>query len=465
MYRLRTALRLPPCLAAVAVCVACLGRPSEGEGEGDVGVYDFPSRFDDELSSVAYPGQSARHLLIAELKQFIGSIEDTDYLGKSANDVVADLAFFYDFKNAGGSPEEPVTIKVNNTEMLQRTFGEVGVASLDEKMPDKDIASTEPVVGFGDSTLLASEVALAMFGNLGALVADRGNGTVPADPAGADIPSPWVDANGVDWQQLIQKYLDGAVVFSQGCDDYLSDTVDGKGLLSDNTVPAISGDERQPYTALEHAWDEAFGYFGAGRRFGAQSIEDNAGGFVDTNEDGRADWTTEVNRALSKNAASRDQGAVVPTSFSTHAFAAFFAGRRLITQADGALNDAQLAELRGHRDDVIAAWEGALAASAVHYINALLQDMAGPQEEYDFLAHAKHWSELKGFLLALNFHAGSPARPYLEEIHGLVRAAPELDRARFGAYGADLLRVRDRLQEIYAFADDNVGDEHGLFGW
>ena len=53
MYRLRTALRLPPCLAAVAVCVACLGRPSEGEGEGDVGVYDFPSRFDDELSSVA----------------------------------------------------------------------------------------------------------------------------------------------------------------------------------------------------------------------------------------------------------------------------------------------------------------------------------------------------------------------------------------------------------------------------
>ena len=54
-----------------------------------------------------------------------------------------------------------------------------------------------------------------------------------------------------------KKFLLGAVAFSQGADDYLDDDVAGKGLLVFGYIPA----EGKKYSALEHAWDEGFGYF------------------------------------------------------------------------------------------------------------------------------------------------------------------------------------------------------------
>ena len=39
---------------------------------------------------------------------------------------------------------------------------------------------------------------------------------------------------------------------------------DAMGLCADNSR-AVPG---RPYSALEHAWDQAFGYFGATRRYG-----------------------------------------------------------------------------------------------------------------------------------------------------------------------------------------------------
>ena len=67
--------------------------------------------------------------------------------------------------------------------------------------------------------------------------------------------------------------FDGAVGFSQGADDYLDDDTEGKGLLADHTA----ADEGKPYTALEHAWDEGFGYFGGARNYLLYTDEEIAG--------------------------------------------------------------------------------------------------------------------------------------------------------------------------------------------
>ena len=54
------------------------------------------------------------------------------------------------------------------------------------------------------------------------------------------------------------------------------------------------------------------------------------------------------------------------------------------------------------RNQAILAWENAIAATVVHYINDVLQDMSDfGTADYSFSSHAKHWGELKGFSLAL----------------------------------------------------------------
>lgn len=146
-------------------------------------------------------------------------------------------------------------------------------------------------------------------------------------------------------------------------------------------------------------------------------------------------------------------------------------GRALISGAGGALTEAQLGELRGYRDAAIDNWENALAATAVHYINEVLSDMAAfGSEAYKFEDHAKHWSELKGFALVLQFNTKqSPWNPDdFEELHAHLGDAPVLpnaESAQITAYKERLLAARALLQATYGFESANMGDEHGVGGW
>ena len=63
-------------------------------------------------------------------------------------------------------------------------------------------------------------------------------------------------------------------------------------------------------------------------------------------------------------------------------------------------------ELKAHRDAALSAWEKAIAATVVHYINDVIGDMEA--EDYSFYDHAKHWSEMKGFALSFQFNRRSP---------------------------------------------------------
>ena len=161
-----------------------------------------------------------------------------------------------------------------------------------------------------------------------------------------------------------------------------------------------------------------------------------------------------------------------PTDFTTDAFMAFYEGRSLIHNAEGELTQEQLIELGTYRDVAVAAWEGALAATAVHYINDTIQDtlkIDNDPSNYDFAKHAKHWSEMKGFALSMQFNRNSPMNAAdFKTMHDLMGLGPALeddsatDRT---AYIDDLLEARALLQSAYSFDADNMGDDDGQDGW
>lgn len=71
-----------------------------------------------------------------------------------------------------------------------------------------------------------------------------------------------VSANGIEYLQLIEKGLMGAVFMNQALNSYFSEAK----MSVDNTV-AVDPTNGLYYTALEHHWDEAFGYFGVANDF------------------------------------------------------------------------------------------------------------------------------------------------------------------------------------------------------
>ena len=443
--------------------------------------YEFASRFE-EGSSVSYSGQVFRHVLISDMKRHIGTMTgrlDSGWF-PTPGEVEDELNFFFDFDGetsgqiAHGASTDPGC--------LQTTYDDISSGkTLSGKVAGNDLVgqhkdwSTE-FVGWGEEgSTTPGALVRGWFTEIDEQAVAWSEGTTPLDPAGNAVTGVYLTETGLDLSQLIQKFLLGAIALSQGADDYLDDDTEGKGLLSDNTVP----EEGKPYTALEHAWDEGFGYFGAARDFGDYTDDeiaakdgraDYSSGYHDSNNDGSIDLLSERNVGHAINAAKRDRGAneETPTDLTQGAWDAFLVGRALISSADGALTAEQMSELQTQRDVVLANWEAAIAATVVHYINDVLADMGTfGTENYNFASHAKHWSECKGFALTLQFNPRSPlSDDQFAQLHELLSDSPALP----GSEGADgyktaLLQARDLLQQAYGFADANMGDEHGEGGW
>lgn len=454
--------------------------------------------------AVAYNGQVGRHAVIRELNAWVNGLTDVidaDSTGAfdEADELIATFEFYYDIDGDAASADELLT--TTDPELLQQTWGDFrSVSALAGKMAgnddvtdhrdwDSDGAPAAAEAGFGgwgDASALGGAdidtpeaLLFAMFDTLAANGVARASidGQPRPDeallPAGDPLPV-YVTAEGLDLKQLIQKYLLMAIPFQQATDDYLDDDVDGKGLLASNVVP-----DGEPYSPLAHQWDEGFGYFGAARDYACYTDDEIAAaggrddwqGYHDTDGDGAIDLYTEYNSGASVNAAKRDRGATTATDFTQDAIDAFIAGRDLIASVDGELSETQLDELRGHRDAAVEAYERAIAATVVHYINDTIGDMDdftdGAEGDYSFLDHAKHWGEMKGFSIGLQFNPASPLwadhptedGTYFEVLQALFGGAPVLPNdAAVADYRADLLEARDLMQEAYGFDADNAAN-------
>ena len=390
--------------------------------------YVFDSRFVEGESSVSYSGQVVRNLLLQDLKA------TTDSVGKDGARPIAvsDMLKLYEYDDA-------LNLKtLTTTGGLAASESHYSALSTGKNLVGK--ISDAPVIGYNRT---ADDLVREWF----KAIADNSQ---DSDKLGT--PMAYTTDDGVDMSQMINKVLIGAVPYYQATGVYLN------GLLERDNSEARDGTD--PYTSMEHGWDEAFGYFGAARDYARYSDAQLAGSVddftFDSNGDGSIDFKSEYNFGLSRNAGKRDKGGS-GVDFTQQIFNAFLAGRTAIT------NQGSVAEISAHRQTAAEGMEKVIAATVVHYINDTLSDMSALGTADENIPNLnKHWAEMKGYTVALQYN---PFRlisdGQLAELHGIMGEAPIYDAPGSNNYKtqvANYERAKVVLQTAYGFSNDNMAN-------
>jgi len=442
--------------------------------------YAFDSKIIAGDINVSYTGQVARHALIAELNHYISNQlqEDLDPQNgvlTSRQQVLDKLNSYYrttDVQYDGieiNFIDNPVQQFIANISSSPKNLNDKIAGNDNSAMDQHQDWNNGDFVGWGaEGSTTPEGLVDILFGQLADNAEQELIGNVRQSVTGEAINEIYINADGTDLKQLIQKFLLMAVAYSQGTDDYLDDANAGKGLLTENLQ-----DGTKAYSSLEHQFDEGFGYFGASREYLSYSDNELSGDAGendradwnnnhDTDADGKFDLTAEVNFGNSVNAAKRDRGTVGnanPTDFTTDIMEAFIAGRKIINDNAGVeLTTEQFDALIEQRDIIVDVWERSIASTIIHYINDTHADLANlGTDDFDFEDTAKHFSELKGFALGLQFNPHSKISLVdFAEIHRLIDDKPVLDSATVAAYQADLMTARGIIATALSFDADNV---------
>lgn len=139
-----------------------------------------------------------------------------------------------------------------------------------------------------------------------------------------------LNANGFDYTELIEKLTMGAVFYYQAMETYIC--ANGIGNTVDNST-VVTGEG----TAMEHHWDEGFGYLGVQPTFPSN----------DTTVMFWGEYLAEVGATLGNK---------------TTIMNAFIKGRAAISNKDYTTRDAQMSVIQTE-------WEKLIAASAIHELN------------------------------------------------------------------------------------------------
>tara|TARA_B110000014_G_scaffold263896_1_gene262314 strand:- start:3757 stop:5043 length:1287 start_codon:yes stop_codon:yes gene_type:complete len=387
--------------------------------------YVFNSRFNDGESSVYYSGQVVRNLLINDIKTQCG----TDAGTGDASTLLSMMA---------NDDASRTILTSTDPSSLQSTYHSIGTNHLNDRLIAVD---GYPINGYG--------------ANAGTLI----NGWTQELAANGKTR-----ANGLRLDQIIQKTLWGAVSYWQGTSKYMS-----KIPTDDNTV----SDDGDAWTAMEHHWDESFGYFGAARDYNTGYSDDSdrkSDPYHDSSSDGAIDFLSEYNIGWAVTAAKRDvvtgsdgNALSVDYDFTKTIMDAYLEGRTLIH------NQANLEDILVQRDIILNTWEKVVAAVTIHYINDVAADMAalfpadstaGPLSELSADLN-NHWGEMRGYangLLYNDFKAISDSD--LDTVLDAMGTAPvypvDGEVAFYTYHGVLLTTVKNTLQAAYGFDDEHM---------
>ncbi|MBB6613026.1 DUF4856 domain-containing protein [Pontibacter sp. Tf4] len=303
-----------------AVLAACTVFTSCSEDEDDLPTYTVPTTYNFE--NVNYSGQTARMAMLGELDTYIKT-------GNSGAVLNAQV-----MKNMYANANAP--------------FADASLNTSGKQLKDKTIATAQ-----AEFESLFDAVATASQSN-GAAASPGTAGILTT----ADNKKYLVNANGVEYQQVISKGLMGAVFYYQAVEGYLTQEKIGP-TIDNTTVKPGEG------TKMEHHWDEAFGYFGAPADFPANT----------TGLKYWANYSNQVNGALNSNKTLMD---------------AFLKGRAAISAKDMKGKDAAAAAIRTE-------WERLVVASAIHELNAAKTNIADQAKKSHYL------SEAIGFVMGLKY--------------------------------------------------------------
>ena len=326
--------------------------------------YTFNSRFSEGVSSVSYSGQVVRNLLINDIKTQMG----TDAGTKNPATLVSMMA---------NDNADRAILSASGMTTVQTKYHDISTSHLNDRL-----------------TAVASYTIPGYDANAGALV----NGWVQETVANGKTR-----ATGIRLDQMTQKTLWGAISYWQATSKYMS-----KIPGDDNTV-AVEG---KSYTAMEHHWDESFGYFGAALDYNTGYTDDNdrkSSPYFDSNSDGKIDFKTEYNVGWAVTAAKRDlcTGCDSGLDFTKTIFDAYIKGRTMI------VNQEPLAQILEQRDLIMATWEKVVAAVTIHYINDVIDDIDAIIAAGDATVtpassttadYENHWGEMRGYANGLLYN-------------------------------------------------------------
>ncbi len=167
-------------------------------------------------------------------------------------------------------------------------------------------------------------------------------------------------ASGIEYGQLIEKGLMGAVFYYQALAEYLGDDK----VNVDNTA-AVDAAAGKYYTQMEHHWDEAFGYFTDATDYPANGTD----------------------RFWGKYADARDE----VINCNTLIMDAFLLGRAAVSANDIAVRDEQIAIIK-------AEWEKVVATTLISYLKGAKANFT------DDAIRCHQLSEGIGFAMSLKYN-------------------------------------------------------------
>ena len=410
-----------------------IGCSADDDDSGDDGAslidtpttYTFESRFSEGESSVSYSGQVVRNLLINDIKGQMGTDAGTGnpatLLSMMAND----------------NAEQVILSSAGDMSTIQTKYHDISTSHLNDRL-----------------TAVDSYIIPGYDANAGTLI----NGWIQECAAAGKTR-----ANGVRLDQIAQKTLWGAVSYWQATSKYM-----GKIETDDNST--ASGDAN--YTAMEHHWDESFGYFGAALDYNTAYSDDTdrkTSPYYDSNSDGSIDFKSEFNVGWAITAAKRDlcDGCDVNHDFTKTIFDAYLEGRTLIT------NQADMTDILLQMDIVLNTWEKVVAAVTIHYVNDVAADIAAIITAGDTTAapgsdatadYENHWGEMRGYANGLLYNDFKVIPDdHLNRIYTLMGTAPVYpSNGNFDdmqAYHDSLVgEVRAIFKLAYSFSDANVAN-------
>lgn len=174
----------------------------------------------------------------------------------------------------------------------------------------------------------------------------------------------YLDENGVEYVQIVEKGLMGAVFYYQIAETYTRDGKIGNAVDNENVTDGKGTD-------MEHHWDEAFGYFGAP---------------VDLTEDNYAD------KSLRYHAKYAKKGSAVGLETVGKVMDQFIKGRFSISNKDYMARDEAAAQLRKE-------YEMIMVTTAIHYINGAISDFG------DDAIRNHEISEAYAFIISLHYNS------------------------------------------------------------
>ena len=456
--------------------------------------YEFSSNFDGK-DNVSFTGQTFRQVLINDLKIFMKTLKRGGYPG-SANDAEAAMNSYFKFNSnapfrgygtVNGFGPHRLIFKDLNKNSIGVAEGSIyneiqfPAKNLVSKMAGNDNPlkhgelkgwNTENFYGLNlrsidadrkeDPFVEPEDLIQAIFKTVAKNAAIGSSFTVANGELSAQrIYDANITKDGVNLREITHKFLQGAVALSQVAKDYFStDLGIKKGLNANNTDPYKGSTN---YTALEHYWDEGFGYFGAARDFTTYTDDQIAKGLSkDSDGDGKISVLKEKNiGGVAANTARIDLIAATygdgGLDLSGETINAFLVGRELINKRP----EGYLKYVRANAAVAIGAWEKTLGAVVIHYLNSTLDMMdAYGTEHYLFSMHAKFWSEMKGYGLAFQFNPTSLLNiADFEKFHLLIGDHPVLmtaSQADIDKYKRDLLKARSILRNAFGFSEINT---------